>query len=411
MKLVFPLVSVFLAALSVSFSQSLPVPREETVVLEDPAIFTVFGSFNNRIPQGNEFANGYQQIAQEYLFLANFTTGEIEPWRATSYTYNDDYTELTLKLRDDVTWNDGVPFTADDVVVTYQAVIKEDKLGGIGLREQVQNVSAPDKTTVRFVFKRPEPRFIYGLYGQVTGFTVWPKHVWESEDPLTFKNNLPVTTAAYKLKQVLPTLRMFVWERNETYWNRGERFPEAKYIVVRTAPASPDADLQELIANTIDVGRTVQWFQVELAQQSDPTISATVFQDPCPRVVSFNTQRQPFDDPAFRWALSYAIDREKIATVISQPATVPATHPWSDYELLERFLDPGVLERYPLTFDPDRANQLLDELGYKVGANGVRVGPDGNPLAYTLLTVDQVGTAPYETAQEIAAGMKGSAST
>src|SRR5262245_38853790 len=95
---------------------SLPVPREQTIFLEDTAAYAVFDSFHVRIPNGNEFAQGFYQIGNEYLFLGNFATGQIEPWLAKSYEYNKEYTEMTIHLRDDVHWQDGKPFTSDDVI-------------------------------------------------------------------------------------------------------------------------------------------------------------------------------------------------------------------------------------------------------------------------------------------------------
>ena len=56
----------------------------------------------------------------EALFYTNLNTGELIPWQAESYTYNDDFTEITLKLRDGVTWCDGTKFTADDVKYTLE---------------------------------------------------------------------------------------------------------------------------------------------------------------------------------------------------------------------------------------------------------------------------------------------------
>src|SRR5690242_676711 len=148
----------------------LPVPREETIVMEDtPGPFTVFDSFNTRIPNGNDFANGFYQVGMEYLFLANFSTGEVEPWLATGYEYNDDYTQLTIKLNDNIHWNDGVPFTADDVVFTINTVIANEALGESTIREYVAEASAPDATTVVIKLSKPGPRFIYAFYGTVTG--------------------------------------------------------------------------------------------------------------------------------------------------------------------------------------------------------------------------------------------------
>src|SRR5688572_5562842 len=65
---------------------------------------------------------GLHQVAYEYFFYNNLQTGEFIPWLAESFEYNADATALTVHLRDGVTWNDGVPFTADDVVYTYDTM-------------------------------------------------------------------------------------------------------------------------------------------------------------------------------------------------------------------------------------------------------------------------------------------------
>src|SRR5690606_4154665 len=91
---------------------TLPYARNETIVM-DQTDYSVFDSFNMYIPNGNEFASGYRQQVIEFLWYANYVTGEITPWLATGYSYNDEYTQLTLNIRPGVTWNDGQPFPAD----------------------------------------------------------------------------------------------------------------------------------------------------------------------------------------------------------------------------------------------------------------------------------------------------------
>ena len=148
----------------------LPVPRNETIYMEDSATFRIFDSFNRFIPNGNDFANGFLQIGIEYLFYANFATGEIQPWLATEYTYNDDFTELTIKLRDDVKWNDGEPFSAEDIVFTVNMVKANPALSyGSSMQEFVADVSAPDATTERATSTR------WGAFGEsftTSGFFV-----------------------------------------------------------------------------------------------------------------------------------------------------------------------------------------------------------------------------------------------
>src|SRR5258708_22206049 len=213
----------------------LPFPRNQTIVLEDTANYTVFDSFNPLIPNGNEFASGFIQVAQEALFLYNPASGKFEPWLAKSYEYNKDYTVLTVHLRDDVKWNDGQPFTADDVVFDIKLLMSSPKLPGNALfSEFVKDVTASDKSTVVITLTKPAPRFFYNLGEDVAGpLYIFPKHIWDGKDATTFKNNPPVTTSVWKLKQTLPDLRMFIWERDDNYWDKKEQFPAAKYIVYR----------------------------------------------------------------------------------------------------------------------------------------------------------------------------------
>jgi peptide/nickel transport system substrate-binding protein len=383
---------------------SLPVPRNETIFLEDTAVYAVFDSFNVMIPNGNEFAQGFVQIGNEYLFLGNFATGKIEPWLGKSYEYNKDYTELTVHLRDDVHWQDGQPFTADDVVFTAKTIMSSPKLGGNATwTEFVKEATAPDKATVKLTLTKPAPRFHNNIIADVGGFTILPKHIWEGKDATTFKNNPPVTTSVWKLKQVLPDLKMFIWERDENYWDKKERFPDAKYIVYREAPSSTDTDYQDFINNTIDhAHRLADYSQFQQSQKANPAITGGPFQDPCPRGMWINTQKHPLSKPEVRWALSYLVNREKIGNVIWSPPTTPADHPWSDWASLAPFLDKSVLAANKIEYDPAKAAKILDGLGFKPGADGIRVDDKGNKMSFTVITPAPVGAGEYQIGQDVA---------
>src|SRR5690606_1645552 len=89
---------------------NIPTPREETVVIEQSPN-NVWDSFNPFIPNGEAYNYGLAIVCREYLFYANFLTGEITPWLGQEYSYNDDYSECTLALNPNVRWSDGEPFT------------------------------------------------------------------------------------------------------------------------------------------------------------------------------------------------------------------------------------------------------------------------------------------------------------
>src|SRR5690606_19668215 len=103
---------------------------------------------------------GMHQMIYEYFFYQNLQTGEYIPWLAESYEYNDDYTSITVTLRDGVAWSDGEPFTADDVVFTYELLLANP--GMVWAAEAanwVESVEALDELTAQFNLLTPSPRF------------------------------------------------------------------------------------------------------------------------------------------------------------------------------------------------------------------------------------------------------------
>src|SRR5215217_7277248 len=104
---------------------------------------------------------GLQNLADEPLWSVDFATGQIIPGLAEGDpTYNADFTSLTIPLRKGVTWNDGEPFTADDVVFTVETLQKHDGFNAhTFFVDNVASVTAVDENTVEFVLKQANSRF------------------------------------------------------------------------------------------------------------------------------------------------------------------------------------------------------------------------------------------------------------
>ena len=103
------------------------VPRERTLVtIGWSAGSPTLSAPNNAnwYSLGAELRNGIMFV-NEPLFTYNHFTGEHIPWIAESYEYNDDYTSLTVKLRDGVTWSDGEPFSAKATVALVNQPLEE----------------------------------------------------------------------------------------------------------------------------------------------------------------------------------------------------------------------------------------------------------------------------------------------
>jgi ABC-type transport system substrate-binding protein len=101
------------------------VPRNRTMIMaglggEHPGGFTDVDNYNIWLPGFSR--SGYSNIAAQPLFYYNMMNDQFIPWNGESYAYNSGYTEVTVKVRQGVTWSDGKPFTAKDIAFTINTV-------------------------------------------------------------------------------------------------------------------------------------------------------------------------------------------------------------------------------------------------------------------------------------------------
>lgn len=385
---------------------TLPFPRSQAIV-NDQVNYAIFDSFNPFIPNGVEFAAGWWQISNEYLWYTNYASGEITPWLATGYEYNDDYTQLSIFIRKGVTWNDGEPFTAEDVAFTMNLLKENENLSGPNDVEFWDEIYAQDDFTVVFEMSEPRPRQHQLWWCKIcTGQVIVPKHVWENEDPNTFKNNPPVTTGPFQLMETYPEQKVYVWERNDDYWAKEiGYFPAAKYVIFRTGPGA-EQQLAEIKANTMDVfGMS---YDTYVENQGDISqIDQIAYVDPCPRGAFFNTAKEPhLNQPEFRRAMSMLMNRQKWGENIWSPTSKPATAPWADYRNLDPYINQDANEEWgTLEYNPDKAVELLESLGYEQQGDTM-VGPDGEPVTFEIGTPVGVGGNEYLMAQDFIEELK-----
>ena len=137
------------------------LPRNETLIAD---ILT------GRVGSPDDFNNwvgwkwrdrGMQNLANEPLWSVDFATGEIINGLADGDpVYNGDFTQVTIPLRQGVTWSDGEPFTSADVVFTVETLMAHEGFGdNTFFVENVKSVSAPDDYTVAFELNQPNSRF------------------------------------------------------------------------------------------------------------------------------------------------------------------------------------------------------------------------------------------------------------
>ncbi|MEZ4674811.1 MAG: ABC transporter substrate-binding protein [Caldilineaceae bacterium] len=142
---------------------------------------------------------------------------------ADQASWNDDFTVVTIPLREGIKWSDGEPFTADDIVFTINMLKENTTLSYASTVVDVENAEAVDELTVQITLAKPDPRFIVNAFGvRIWGAVrIVPKHIWEGQDPNTFNNfdldkGWPVWTGPYKL--VKATSTEFVFDRRDDWW-------------------------------------------------------------------------------------------------------------------------------------------------------------------------------------------------
>lgn len=349
------------------------------------ALLTIPGQDTGTFTQNfNPFVTGMNPMTNsaiyERMFLYTNTDEKTTPWLATEWEINDDATQATFRLRDDVKWSDGEPLVAQDVVTSFE--LQKELRGGY---DYLETVTAVDEHTVQFDFNTPYSPALYELGGQL----IVPDHIWSQEtDPGRFENADPVGTGPYT--EVLQfSAQSYDLGPNPNYWQ-----PEKQKIAGIRVLAFSSNDGANLALQTGDADWGPQYI---------PDVEQTfVAKDPeyyhywfpaTGGVISwmFNTQEAPGNDSQFRKAMSMAIDRDQISEIGMSGYTKPADCTGLS-NAYATWMDSAVADHCDWTVrDVDASNALLDQLGYKVGSSGYRTNLDGSPMEIPL-TVGSAST-------------------
>lgn len=331
-------------------------------------------------------------------------TGEITPWLAESWEYNEDLTEFTFHLRKDVTFSDGSPFDSEVVKANFDQYVRGDEKLGINPNGAVLlpgyiETLTPDEHTAVIRFEKPLASFL-----QASSFTANAQPGFlslstlrlsaeERTDPTKIIGTGPFVYESWEpqVKTVLVKRKGYNWappalrHQGEAYLDRivFHTIPEAS---VRTGSLTSGA-----IDATLDVGTTDE---KPLAAQGFKIIHRGVSGTAI--FFNFNSRLFPTDDIAVRKAIQLGWDREAIRrTVLTDSYSVatsvlePSVPGYADYS--------GSVLKY----DPEQAARLLDEAGWRPGPDGIRV-KDGKRLEVKLLGISNlvVNKPAYESIQQ-----------
>jgi len=383
--------------------------RKSTVIFDiDGGKVAAPDNWNPYVP-GNRRDHGYHQAVMEPLFILNYETGKFDPWVGESMTSNDKLDLWTLKIKKGVMWSDGQPYTAEDIVFTFNTIYLDPKNttldSAADLQSWIAKVEKTDDQTVVFTLKKANPRFQLDYFSVRIwgGVNIVPEHIWKGQDPNTFKNydaakGWPVFSGPYKLKGFNDAGTEFTYVRDDNWWGAKTGFkplPAPKTLIWTWA--GPEEARAALMAdNKLDSLMDITIGTFEALQKKNPKVIAWLDQkpyvtlDPCARTFMFNTAQAPWDTKEMRWAINYAINRDEIVNVAYSGTTVKSKTPWPAYAPLNAYAkkmeDAGLFTKYPLwTYDPAKAKQMIEALGWKMGSDNY-YAKDGKQLKMDIST-------------------------
>lgn len=375
--------------LNVVVAQDMAIPRGGTVVVSEGQQSAFQAVFNPYNPNPTRWT---RMSMFEPLIVWNPVTGE--PWYAlaTAYSYSDDLMSLNFTLRQGVLWSDGEPFTADDVVFTWNLIKDNPALDWHGLLGFVSDVTkSDDGTSVTFHLNRP-----YSL-AHIIAARFWPlpEHQWKDvSDPVTFANEHPVATGPLTEvtavnEQVLEICR------NPNYWGKDAAGNQLPYIDCMRQPVYLGNDPANLAA----ANGEVDWVANFIPDIENTFVSADpahhhYFFWPGGGTVQlyFNTTAAPYSDVNFRRAVSMAIDYDSVVNIGEYGYTIPS-NPTGLGPINQSWINQGALDAATAAgqgvYNEDAAKAALDEAGYiDANGDGWRDNLDGSPLSFNIQVVN-----------------------
>jgi peptide/nickel transport system substrate-binding protein len=314
------------------------------------------------------------------------------PYLADSWTTSSDQLTWTFKIHPGLTWSDGQPLTAEDAAWTFNLIMHNATAATSNgsLVANFRSVTAPDATTLVIRTKQPQANMLY-LSVPVSGIPIVPEHVWKSHvSGLKNYRNMdfpvvgygPFTLTGFKTNQYAEMTA------NKDFFLGAPHYDK----VVTNYYSNSDAAAAALTSGELDqIGGLTPAQYNAMSSKSDVMTYQT--QSSGWTAIEINpgamtrsgkplgTGNPILKDIRVRQAIALGVNRpELVKKVLDGNGIVGAGYLPPGYP--QFFWKPSPSQA--LDYDPARANQLLDQAGYKKGSNGIRVAPDGKPLEFRL---------------------------
>jgi peptide/nickel transport system substrate-binding protein len=330
-----------------------------------------FNPFNGSV---TDEAAGF--IYESLMFVNVLQDDKTTPWLATGYSWSNAGRTLTFTIRSGVKWSDGTPFSAKDVLFTFQLLKKNPALDLNSIWAVLNSVALKGSNQIVLNFKTPAATYFYYVADQLP---IVPEHIWASiSKPVTYTDSHPIGTGPYLVHDC--TGENIEYQRNPDYWQPG--LPKIETV-------NYPAFTQNTAANEDLAFGKAQWGGQYIADIQGYYLSknTTDYHDwfpPLQNVTLFPNLTDKLLSLPVREAISLGIDRAKVSELGESGYEPPANQDGIVQPTFSSWNDSAYSSEYP--YDPSKAETILENAGYKK-VNGVFQSPSGQPLSFSVVNI------------------------
>ncbi len=312
------------------------------------------------------------------------------PGIATDWSWNEDGTVLSMTLRDDITFSDGHPLTAEDIAFTYDVVrdpiVASPRVSYVERMVEGKDPLVIDDTHIEWHFTQAYDRDTQMAHASAV--PIMPKHIMESADRASLRGHdysrNPMSTGPWKLASHDPNVRV-VMEPNENFTGPAEDQTKLKRVVFQILPEY-NTRLLKLESGEVDLMESILVSDADELRKNHPEINLVQRGYRSNDYVGWNMQKPMFQDVRVRRALAHATNVEDIMSKLLTGEDGTAYARRSVSTITPELCGVHNDDITPLAFNQEEARRLFAEAGWTDSNNDGILDKDGQDFEFTLTT-------------------------